>query len=319
MTLLPPELLDSRTYDFNVLRYLLEGVWQEGVFGATDHKMVAGSTGLRLTARAGRGVIQADTGTRNGLYHQVNDADVVDAITLDPADPSNPRVDTVWLATADSTDLNTAGDVAAYGVTKGNAVAGAQAATPGAANYRAGAAAGPPLNAMHVADVLVPAGFTGPLVADTHIIDRRRRARGIASRTLVNNSTFSTLGTTLTELASLRRRLECSGAPVALKVVCGILSLGEASTQAKLNFMRDGVTIDGDASQQVISGFDPANSWVKRVTHEWVDLAPPPGSHIYSVAAAATTATGVRFYVSPQTPALFTAEEDMRPTGDAGA
>lgn len=210
MTLLTPELLDTKTYGFEKLRYLLQSLdIQEGVVGATDLLVVQRALGANMSVDvgAGRGFIQADSGTRNGLYHEVNDAMINVVVTGSNA--TNPRIDQVILEVRDSSDLASPDDVPQLYVLAGTPTAGATL------DNRTGAAA-LPNNAIRLADILVPAASVSVVTAN--IRDRRPWARGVNSVISGDGvADFNAGGaTTPASVTGSSKRYEFSGAPVEL-------------------------------------------------------------------------------------------------------
>jgi hypothetical protein len=173
MTLLTPELLDTKTYDFEKLRYLLQSMAvQEGVVDPNDLKVVQRAAGANMSVDvgAGRCFVQADTGTRNGLYHAVNDATVNVAVGASHA--TLPRVDQIVIEVRDTSDLGSSADDAIFRVIAGTPTSGATLDNA----YTTGGAAALPNNCIRLADVLVPAASSSVVTAN--IRDRRRWARG---------------------------------------------------------------------------------------------------------------------------------------------
>lgn len=165
MTLLTTELLPTKSYPFQTLRYLfghLANV-QEGVATATDLVVVPRGAGANMSVDVGAGAawIQGDDTARQGLYHQINDATV--NVPIAAADPTNPRVDQVYLQANDSSIVGVS-DTPTLAVVAGTPTVGATL------DNRLGVAAFPN-TAIRLADVLVGAGATSIVTAA--IRDRR--------------------------------------------------------------------------------------------------------------------------------------------------
>lgn len=160
MTLLTTSLLDTKAYDFSVLRYIWESqIVQSGVVNKGDYLVTAKASQppMGVSVAAGAAWVKATTGTRNGAYHIVNDASV--DITLTAADATNPRVDRIILRVADTSDLSSATDTATLEVLSGTPTSGATLAN-------LNGAAAQPANTLNLAFVLVGAGVTSVVSAN---------------------------------------------------------------------------------------------------------------------------------------------------------
>lgn len=170
MTLLTPDLLDTQSYGFERLRYLISALGvQEGVLDAADLKVAQRGAGANMSVDvpAGRALVRGDSGTRNGLYHVVNDATVNVPITA--ANATLPRLDQIVLHVRDTADLGDVSDTPTLEVLTGTPTASITL------DNRLGAAA-LPNNCLRIADVLVPAAAASVVTAN--IRDRRTFARG---------------------------------------------------------------------------------------------------------------------------------------------
>jgi len=126
MTLLTTTLLDTKAYDFSVLRYLWQSqVTQSGVVDKGDLLVTAKGSQppMGVSVAGGAAWVRSTTGTRNGAYHVVNDASV--DITLTAAHATLPRVDRIILRLGDTSDLGTASDNATLEAVDGTATVGA--------------------------------------------------------------------------------------------------------------------------------------------------------------------------------------------------
>lgn len=154
MALLTSALLDTKSYDFSVLRSMFNTeVLQSGVVGKGHFLVTAKGSQppMGVSIAAGEAWVKATTGTRNGAYYSVNDASV--DLNLTAADSTNPRVDRIILRMADTSDLTSATDNASLEAVTGTPTAGATLA-----NLNGAAAL--PANSLNLAFVLVGAGVT---------------------------------------------------------------------------------------------------------------------------------------------------------------
>ena len=160
MTLLTTSLLDTKAYDFSVLRHIFESqIVQSGVVNKGDYLVTAKASQppMGVSVAAGAAWVKATTGTRNGAYHVVNDGSV--DITLTAANATNPRVDRIILRVADTSDLASATDTATLEVLSGTP-------TSGATLVNLTGAAAQPANTLNLAFVLVGAGVTSVVGAN---------------------------------------------------------------------------------------------------------------------------------------------------------
>ena len=86
MTLLTTELLGTKTYAAQTVRQMLAqggGGLQEGAVGATDFKVAQRGAGANMSVdvASGGAWVQGDDATRQGLYHQTNDATINVGVT----------------------------------------------------------------------------------------------------------------------------------------------------------------------------------------------------------------------------------------------
>lgn len=172
MALLAPEFIPGNKYLFQTIRHLMEHIGiQEGVYASGDLAVSQRATGANMSVdvAAGAAWVKGDTGTRQGLYHVVNDALV--NLTVSAAHSTNPRLDQVILVVNDSS-VSGASNTPELKVLAGTATSGATL------DNRNGAAS-LPSNAIRLADILVAAADTSITTAE--IRDRRPRARGFKS------------------------------------------------------------------------------------------------------------------------------------------
>lgn len=233
MALLETQHVSNHDYSFQQLRHYTEklaGVYQEGVYGATDLKVVQRGAGANMSVDVGAGDawVKADQGTRNGLYFQTNDATVNVVVTA--AHATLPRIDQAVLTVNDGTAGVGSGDTATLTVLAGTATSGATLD-----NRNGAAALGN--NRIRLADILVPAASSSVVTAN--IRDRRPWARGFYNRLVRNgagtdysttSSAFSVVDSTnlairfeLAQAALVRLRLQ---AAVAHNVISGLSTYG---------------------------------------------------------------------------------------------
>lgn len=247
MALRATTFLDALTYGFEWLRLIPELSLQEGVVGAGDFKVTAAAAGgMRVDVAAGLALVKGDSGTpgtglSQGLYAQVNDASVANAVTLTAAHATLPRIDQIVLQINDSTDLGSAGNVPALTFVTGVATAGATL------DNRNGATA-LPNNALRLADVLVPAASAA--VTAGNVRDRRPWARGarvLVSRTAnaAAGNDYSTTSATLVDIdaTNLTSRVELSGAPLEILLAGSAFLNVAAPSYMQFGLARDGTTI----------------------------------------------------------------------------
>lgn len=160
MALLTTALLDTKAYDFSVLRSLFNSeIVQSGVVNK-GHFLVtakASQPPIGVSIAAGEAWVKATTGTRNGAYYSVNDASV--DLNLTAADSTNPRVDRIILRINDTSDLSSASDNASIEAVTGTPTAGATLANLNGAPAL-------PANSLNLAFVLVGAGATSVSAAN---------------------------------------------------------------------------------------------------------------------------------------------------------
>lgn len=298
MTLLTPELLDTKTYGFEKLRYLLQSLdVQEGVVDANDLKVVQRGAGANMSVDvgAGRCFVQADTGTRNGLYHEVNDATVNVAIGASHA--SFPRVDQIVIEVRDTSDMGSAADDAIFRVIAGTATSGATLDNA----YTTGGAAALPNNCIRLADVLVPAASTSVITAN--IRDRRKWARGFrfgfrrTSGDIIPAAAFSSVTSNFTI------RAELSGVPFVVEMHGEATATAAQTVSSRL--LLDGVGIAQFDYPLAAAGFVQPNIFYE-------DPAPTLGTHTIDPQIRMPTGGTPTLYSNAVQPLFFSVREDVR-------
>jgi hypothetical protein len=239
MALRSTAFLDSTTYGFEWLRLLAELALQEGVLGTTagtDFKVTAAAAGgMRVDIASGIALVKGDsgapgTGLTQGLYPQVNDASVANAVTLTAAHATLPRIDQIVLQINDSTDLGSAGNVPAFAVVTGVATAGATL------DNRTGAAA-LPNNALPLADALVAAASVA--VVAGNIRDRRRFARGFRYMASLSDFVWGSGVLTLVTGSQVRAELG-AGNVIAANYRCSRNNTNAIADRSQSSFHYDG-------------------------------------------------------------------------------
>jgi hypothetical protein len=187
-------------------------------------------------------------------------------------------------------------------------------ATSGATLDNRTGAASIPSNALHLADLLVPA--TDTTIDNTQIRDRRRWARGFdALRTLsADTNTSSTTYTTIS--TDLQSRVECSGAPLRARLE-GMMftNPGGADRTCYLALFMDGSIVSPGVNHwQFVSQNTGIQSWPFSLGYI---VTPSAGSHVfdwrYKVSNAAGTITFLGTVGSNTSmPLLATYEEIVR-------
>lgn len=273
MTLRTPAFNDAKIYGFEWLRYNTEIDNQEGVLNAGDLKTTAAAGGgMRVDVAAGAALVKGDsgvpgTGLSQGLFIVVNDAAIANAVTLAAAHATLPRIDQIVLRVRDSSDLGSGADDAIIDFVTGTATSGATL------DNRNGAAA-LPADCLRLADVLIPAAAVAVIAGNVR--DRRLWAKGAYSLNIRNSTNLSTtsVGQATLDAVNLAPRIECSGAPVTIR-----LSASGVNSTAGNNFyimpFVDGASIL--QSRRLTVGIE----WVW-LTLDW-DYVPAPGSHKFEI------------------------------------
>jgi hypothetical protein len=202
--------IDGHDYTFQQLRRVLRlPAVQEGVLAAGDYKVSAGA-GMSVNVAAGDALVAMDTGTKNGLYWQENDAAIA-GVVVPPSHATLPRIDQVLLQVRDPNVVG-AFDTPQLFVLQGVPTAGATL------DNRNGAIALPG-DHLRLADVLVPAASGS--VSAGNVRDRRRWARG--AHTYVTDAATGTFTVTpagvFTEITVPKFRIELTGVPVDIEII----------------------------------------------------------------------------------------------------
>lgn len=296
---------DAKSYEFEWLRRMLKvAPLQEGVLDAGDFKVTAAAAGgMRVDVAAGAMLVQADTGFRMGLFLQINDAAIANAVTFDASHATLPRVDRVILRVNDTDDLASATDVPTLEKVNGVPTAGATL------DNENGIAALPD-NALLLATVLIPAASSA--VTAGNVRDRRKWARGAFRRILRNVSNYVTSSSSFAAMdaTNLSPRVECSGAPLSISLT-GELSHTVANSRIRFEFRADGVAID---NQEIVVGTPAGASDVTSMSPEWTTV-PVAGSRLLAPHFRIDSGTGT-VYATPSDPLVLVIEERLRQDAD---
>lgn len=294
-------------YGFEWLRALLELDHQEGVFGVTDFKVVpAGAGGNRVDVMAGMALVKGDSGLAalgltQGLYLQINDALIANAVTFDPGG-AQPRLDQVVLEVNDSSDLGSAGELPRVYILKGAEVAGTTLDN----GYTNGSAAALPNNTFRLADRLAPAGTNTLNVLDLR--DRRKRARGARAKCQgsgAGNYTTSSLTFVAIDATNLSMRVELSGAPIGVRWHNRQTNANVAQNVYRLTM--DAAAFADDLAHIIAiagNGFSQDETAIG---------TPAAGSHLFGVQWSVSVGTATLINSSATDSPQLVLEEDVRP------
>lgn len=239
---------------------------QEGVVLVPDLKVTPGA-GLQLAVAAGLAYVTDDsavvaTGARVPVIIGSPQAPTIGANSS-----GNPRIDQIILTT-------TGWGAGTVSVLQGTATGGATL------DNRTGAAA-LPNSAIRLADILMPTGFAGPFVQNTHIRDRRQWARG-AFANLTDVSGDLALGA-VAAVGNIYR-IETGGGSVRVRV------FGSFDVATADNFLLVGLLLDGaqvPPNDRRFRGSTGINNF--NFAADWI-VAPAAGSHTFQIRAGESAA-----------------------------
>lgn len=306
------EAVTGQPFSFKRFRQALAALGlQEGVYGAGDFLVRQRAAGANMSVEVdpGDALVAIDSGTRNGAAHVMSDA--VENPAVGASHATLPRIDCVVLQYNDTgIPAGVGGNTPTVRVVPGTATAGA---TLDNRNGAPGGAGGPafPADALLLRDVLVPAASTS--VTTANIRDRRRWARGAFTRILRGAADYVTTSGIFSAVdsANLAPRLECSGAPVRVRL-SGIAKHSVANDWLALSVQVDGVVPDGATA--TLAQFVPTTAIaIGSVLLDWT-FVPTPGSHVIRPAWATQAATATLSATNP--PLLYTVEEIARQNAD---
>ncbi|MDA0184128.1 hypothetical protein OJ997_27715 [Solirubrobacter phytolaccae] len=283
---------------------LQEGVIDAGSFAVTQASGGAGMI-LDVASNVGGGAFVDDDGlspARIARYY-VPPTAAKTTVTVATAHATLPRVDAVVVSMAGVVSIITG--TATSGATIDNARDGSHG----------GAAI--PSDALHLADVHVPAIDT--TIANAQIRDRRKWARGAhfsgvrtAGSVTPSGSVFGLLDSALTP------RIECSGAPVRMRVsgTWRVLSGSFLYVSAVV----DGVGVNGMPSvgDATVAGQTEQTTGSTILNFE-MTFTPSAGSHVLGFAVAQASGSTSFIYGSSDKPLFVSIEEDLRPSAQNNA
>lgn len=287
MALRPTQYLDSQDFGFEWFRVLAEQSLREGAVGAADFKVTAAAGGgMKVDVASGVAFVKGDTGTpgsgiSQGLYMQVNDASIANAVTLTASNGTLPRIDQIVLTVNDSSDLGSAGDTATLSVVTGTATSGATL------DNRTGAAA-LPSNAIRLADVLVPAASAS--VTAGNVRDRRQWANGAEGQTAYTSG-MGTLTNTITLVPGTQVRVEL-GTGQQLKIEAVALADPGSAQWVQAYVYDNGAAVgySGLYSEGTAPGSPPVNWGLGTATAK--ALVTTAGSHLIDLRLQNSASTG---------------------------
>lgn len=271
-----PDILDATTYPFQRLRYMFQHMTpQEGVTGelsGLDYATLQRGAGANMSVdtSAGSGWIKGDTGTRQGMYHLVNDATI--NLVVGAAHATLPRIDQVILRIFDAS-VSGASNTPTLSVLAGTATSGATL------DNRTGAAA-LPNDAIRLCDILVDPAVGS--IVNAKIRDRRPWCRGVSHAFLSSGADLTTTSAVLASVG-FNNRYECSGAPVDM----GLSGVLKHDTAGATTFLSP--AIDGTAQismRRIPSGASEEDFFSVRAR-----VLPSAGSHILGWYWATSTGT----------------------------
>lgn len=286
---------------------------QEGVFGASSFEVTQRGAGANMSVdiaastadSLGSGLaalVQGDSITAQGLYGVPPHSAVInESITSNAT--GNPRVDIVVLEVQDHTHDASGQNRAQVRVIAGTASSGATLAN------RTGAAS-LPSNCLLLADVLIASGASS--ITNSVIRDRRKWARGAFCRAVASGPYTVSGSFALIDATNLAPRVECSGAPVRVRLEAA--GRGQGGIYVYLTPVIDNGSV-GDGLGAVGGTPDAANCFARgtyggsdgALGFEWV-FTPSPGSHIIAPAWGSSDGR-----ISSSAPLAWTVEEILRP------
>lgn len=291
-------------YSAITVRRALSAGLQEGVVDSGSLKVTTGSSGLNLSIAASTGdgaYVLGDSVASQALYYVAPHSGAITE-TATAADATNPRIDTVILEALDDTHAGGGSNLGRVRIVAGTPTAGATL------ENRSGAPS-LPTSAIRLADILVPALFTGPFVNATHIRDRRPWARGAFWRGIrtAGNLTISSASYSEMDSTNMKPRLECSGAPLRM-MFHGSIEHGTAGGRVDLRPQMDGAVIDSMTDLYTMQ-IDTANG--DAIANLGYTFTPTAASHQFGWAFKTASGTATAFASSTQ-PLVMTVEEIVR-------
>lgn len=283
-----------------VVRYAAGVALQSGVFSDFDLKVTQRAAGANMTVdiSAGRAIAK-NTYLMAGISNT--------NVAVSAAHGTLPRIDRVLMT-----------DTGSVHVLAGTPTASATLDNMLGAETNFSAATD-----LLLADLLIPAASTS--VINSRIRDRRSWAKG--ANVIITRNANAAAGSDYTRNAStlalvdgtnLAPRIECSGAPIEVKLVCSLV--GSASGSVLLAPQVDNLGVSGmgnvgddmavsiKAMQHVLAVATPA---AELLTFVW-EFTPSPGSHIIAPAWATSGAITATMRASTNRPMQWTVREIVR-------
>jgi hypothetical protein len=197
-------------------RQLIASIFQPGVMAGNDLKCAA-STGFTSSIEGGRGAVEGNNVTQQGLYVVQNTGPVV--VTHGSPSTSFPRIDQIGVKVYDSTDGGDSSDgPPAPLILEGTPTSGANLTN------RSGAVTSLPKNFLRLFDVLVPVSAAS--AASFTYRDRRSWSRGALAAS--TNVTMTGELNPKKPLTEMQLRIESLGAPLLIQIV-GKLGMNRVS------------------------------------------------------------------------------------------
>lgn len=206
MVELQPFPLTNLCYTAEDFRTLLsESVNQDGIGSRTYLAVTTGGSGLNLSVAEGGAFVSRGNAPNRVTYAVWNSGTTT--ITATAANPTNPRIDSVFAAVRDSDYGGTDNDWKLL-IVPGVPTPGATLANLSGAQPYIG-------DSLLLAHVLVPAGFTGPFVNATHILDERKPYVSGADRevrsTVFSRATTQSIGDNASSTTTITFPVESTG------------------------------------------------------------------------------------------------------------
>lgn len=214
-------------------------------------------------------------------------------VTIAANSSGNPRIDQV------------VGTLTNYGIGTVSVLQGTPTAAADLTN-RNGAVGALPPGSIRLADILMPNGFAGPFVQNTHIRDRRAWVYGAYYRvtSTVGDQAFTSASMTDLLVGTIDARLELSGGPVEVNLAAAAFHTTGGSTS-------DVQLVDNGNVIGIINQLFPGTGQ-RRPFYRWA-WTPAAGSHYlkFQVATSAATAT---IRATTANPLVVTMQEFLRPS-----
>lgn len=288
--------ITARELTDNLLKYGIPASnLQEGVVASGDLKVTPGSN-LVLNYASGTAWVTDDSGVlaAGALLPVVVTGS---SATIAANSSGNPRIDQIILTM-------TGHATGTVSILQGTATGGATL------DNRTGAAS-LPNDAVRLADILMPNGFAGPFVQNTHIRDRRPWARGAYYNAIATDYAAIPGASTWVTVSTVR--LEVSGNPITMNFSCGTGS-ATAASQNEARLLIDGVVPTGFTSPTTHSVRVLDAAWAYQLSQS-APATPTAGSHVFSAQVQQNTGSTLSVY----DPTLEVIEHVRQNSENAGA